>query len=211
MRACVVFCRSRASGMGANAFDRKSTFWGVLKTSARSCQPPLRALTAWTRHDSRSFNPRTGGPQCNELSESNRARRETGRGHAPARDVTSGGKGLRAADTIRRWGHSAQTPRWTAGAAPNERAVHGGRTGHQPKNWKGHLATAHDHTGAVAKDPTASWQDGAPTPKLGGASRPPAVRWTETECPASLVNMTERNRPTAFTCVTTRRKPSVQR
>ena len=34
------------SGMGANAVDRKSTFSGVFNISARSCEPPLRKLTA---------------------------------------------------------------------------------------------------------------------------------------------------------------------
>ena len=33
MRARLVFWRSGASGMGANAVDKKSTFWGVFKTS----------------------------------------------------------------------------------------------------------------------------------------------------------------------------------
>ena len=46
MRARLVFRRSGASGMGANAVDRKSTLCGVLKISARRCQPPLKALTS---------------------------------------------------------------------------------------------------------------------------------------------------------------------
>ena len=33
------------SGTGANAVVGKSTFFGVLKTKARSCEPPLRAIT----------------------------------------------------------------------------------------------------------------------------------------------------------------------
>ena len=45
MRARPVFRRSGASGMGANAGDRKSTFAGVLKTSAPSCKRPLSAKT----------------------------------------------------------------------------------------------------------------------------------------------------------------------
>ena len=36
---------SGASGMGANAVDRKSTFFDVFKISARPCWPPLRAST----------------------------------------------------------------------------------------------------------------------------------------------------------------------
>ena len=45
MRARLVFLGAGASGMGANAVDRKSTFFGVFKISARPCQPPSRALT----------------------------------------------------------------------------------------------------------------------------------------------------------------------
>ena len=45
MHARLVFWRSGASGMGANAADKNSTFFGVLKTGARPCCPPLWALT----------------------------------------------------------------------------------------------------------------------------------------------------------------------
>ena len=58
IRARLVFWRSGASGMGANAVERKSTFFwcfqnecaeigiffGVFKMSARPCLPPLRAF-----------------------------------------------------------------------------------------------------------------------------------------------------------------------
>ena len=37
MRARLVFLAAGASGMGANAVDKKSTFFGVFKISARPC------------------------------------------------------------------------------------------------------------------------------------------------------------------------------
>ena len=53
MRARLEFWRSGASGMGANAVDRKSIFF-VFKISARPSKPPLRALTAAVVVDFRS-------------------------------------------------------------------------------------------------------------------------------------------------------------
>ena len=44
MRVRLVFWGSGASGTGANAVDKKSTFLCVFKSS-RPCQPPCRALT----------------------------------------------------------------------------------------------------------------------------------------------------------------------
>ena len=48
MRARLVFWKSGASGMGANAVDKTSTFYGVFKIKARPCLPPLSASTVAT-------------------------------------------------------------------------------------------------------------------------------------------------------------------
>ena len=45
MHARLVFWGPAASGMGTTAVDRKSSVLGVFEMSARTCLPPLRALT----------------------------------------------------------------------------------------------------------------------------------------------------------------------
>ena len=48
IRARLVFWRSGANGMGTNTVVTKPTFLGVFKMSARSCEPPSRALALVT-------------------------------------------------------------------------------------------------------------------------------------------------------------------
>ena len=48
IRARLVFWRSGASGVGASAVHKKSTFFGVVKISVHPCEPPFRASTTRT-------------------------------------------------------------------------------------------------------------------------------------------------------------------